>query len=158
MLCVFIFTYLIGIILSLFLNLDITNSLYSPFVLMTYGSFSFAKVFHCLLYFYIFPIIGLLFASSLFGFLFIPFMLFIKGIFTGLSMIYLYENAFSIFGIYSILLSAEIAILIIFAIQNFALSYSAMRNSNTINFDNCVKYFSIEILLLSFLAIVYFFN
>lgn len=150
----FSFIYLFGIIYSLFLNVNLDDTIYSPFIILYNGSSFSGEIFHYFLYFYLSAILGLFFSSSALGFIFIPFILFLKGIFTGISILYLIQTNFHflIFFTYSLVFSVEIFIIILFFVQYFSNSFISFKRKITLDFDISLKYFFIEIIILTLLT------
>ncbi|MFI3326050.1 MAG: hypothetical protein R3Y35_07730 [Clostridia bacterium] len=155
-LTIFLIIYLFGIVLGSLLNLSTQNQLYSPFLPLYFGNNNAINIFHTILYYYMFPVLGLFFATSFFGFIFIPILILLKGIFTSICIIFLLENnyIFAVFNFYGVLLTLEIFVLLIFFIQCFNISSNTIKNQVDINFELCIKQTMLQIIFVTLLSVV----
>ncbi len=152
----FLGIYLIGVLTGLFLNVDLNSSLFSPFTPLYFDVFSFGAVFHNLLYFFFFPVIGLFLGTSFFGFLFVPALIYFKGLFTSVTISYILTNLDIKLAVvqYGILLSIEIFVLIFFLIHSFNDSLTTAKEGSEESFNQCFKSASIVMLIMLILSII----
>lgn len=153
---IFLFIYILGVIVSYILPVTAQDNLFSPFIIYYTGESLLAVIVHSFLYFFLFPSLAFFLATSYFGYAFIPFLLFVKSYFSSLSVVGLViENFISIRTIfYLIILSLEIAVIIIYFNEVFVSSFSIKSKSNNIEFQVSLNHSVVVLFSMTFLAVI----
>ncbi len=148
--------HLLGLLTITIIDVNISESVFSPFTPLFFADILFAKVFHSFLYFLFFPIVGLFLGTSFFGFLFVPILVYLKGAFGGFTILHILENEdiTTVFFNYGILLSVETAVLLIFLIQIMYSSLNIAKNSSEDSFRNCFRQSALVFFIMSLLATI----
>ncbi len=134
----FVLLYLLGLLSVFFINLDATDKLLSPFYIIHDSKELLPSLVHSSLYFFSFATISFFLANSRFGYCFIPILPFAKGVFTCVSVAYLFETSQSIFLIliYALIITIEFSLLILYFVYCVDVSLSFKRITNRFSFNN----------------------
>lgn len=129
LLCGLSATYLLGTILPLFISVEISGQLFSPLLICGTNEGAVQIFLHSFLYFFLFPIVALVFATSFLGFALLPPAALVKGFFSALSVRAMiiegdYVQALLIYGI---LLTLEAGILLLYLSQSMGASLVFFR-------------------------------
>lgn len=153
---IFIFIYILGVTASCFLPVIVQDKLFSPFVIYYSGESFIAVAVHSFLYFFLFPSLAFFLATSYFGYILIPFLLFVKSYFSSLSVVgLLNSSAISINTVfYSAMLFLEIAVVIIYFNEVFVSSFSIKNKSNNIDFKESFNHSVVVLIFMSILAVI----
>ncbi|MEG1426846.1 MAG: hypothetical protein RSC76_04070 [Oscillospiraceae bacterium] len=160
--CIF---FIAGLVVSLFVSPMIADPIFSPLIIYSNiksTDFLFI-IFHSFLYFMVFIVIALIFATSYFGFIIFPVLIFVKGLFSALSIDALFRlhQYMESLLIYAPLLTMEIGILLIYFAQcmctsfSFAMSIrSVNKNESSTTFIYCLKQFTLIVIFMSIMAVL----
>lgn len=149
-------SYVVGGIMSVFLNVEISDKIFSPLIMVSSGKAA-AIFFSSLLYYFLFIVLGFIFATSYFGFLLFPLMTAIKGLFSALTVksFLLVNNYYSALLYAGVLLTVEVGIILIYFSQSMFVSFKFFKNKGEKpEFSDCLKQFTVSAVLMVLLAAV----
>ncbi len=156
-----LFCFIIGVCISFFLDINIENEIFSPLSIYFSADTSsvFPIFFHSFLYFMLFPLLGFILAASFFGFVIIPFLMFLKAIFSILVLISLFLDGQTVicFTLYAPLLALEISVLHLYLSQSMYVSKSLFSHKEepAVVFRHSLRQFSFIALYMLCLSLFY---
>ncbi|MFI3206603.1 MAG: hypothetical protein R3Y33_05105 [Clostridia bacterium] len=148
--------YCAGLIISMFFDIDIKDKLFSPFVINCSGEELYILLIHSFTYFLIAPIIFLFCSTSFFGFSLVPFVIFAKSFFYGISLYdaLLQENFLKAFLVYGIIFTLEIIVLLVYASVTVSLSLKLKKGDGKEVYNISFNQFYVVAIIVSILAVL----